>query len=103
MTAITEKLSVYINARFILHLTRINKNLITVLEMLSQTDLMSSRKPYINMVEKRKGKDMEIPTLLNILHYHKSMAHLHNSEVVNVSINEIQEQTFFVHIYKNSL
>jgi hypothetical protein len=97
MTVLTEKLSVYINARFILHLTIINKNFITVVEMLSQTDLMSWRKPYINMVEKRRGKDMEIPTLLNILHYLNSMTHLYNSantEVVNVSINELQEQIF---------
>jgi hypothetical protein len=41
MTAIAEKLSVYINARFIPHLTRINKKLITVVEMLSLTHLTS--------------------------------------------------------------
>jgi hypothetical protein len=45
---------------------------------------------------KRRGRDVEIPTLLNTLHYDNSMAHLsslHNVEVESVSINEKQEKT----------
>jgi hypothetical protein len=61
---------------------------------------------YINMVEKGRGKDREVSTLLNILHYDNSMAHisnLHNIEVENVSLNERQENAIFVYILKNVL
>jgi hypothetical protein len=43
------------------------------------------------MVEKGRGKDKEISTLLNVLHYDNSMAHisnLHNIEAEKVSLNE---------------
>jgi hypothetical protein len=48
------------------------------------------------MVEKRRGRDREILTLLNTLHYNDSMAYLsnlHTIEVENVSLNDRQENT----------
>jgi hypothetical protein len=56
------------------------------------------------MVEKRRGRDREIPILLNTLHYDNSMTHLsnlHNIDIENVSLNERQENTILCIHFEN--